>query len=266
MQAHHLPVPIPFGEKSEAHWATKPTGKAVIFVHGFGGSAINTWVQFPSLLQTEGSCGGHDLIFYGYDGLRIRAHPSADLLGRFLEQLFTNPAEIVVQSLGTASRSPTFSYRQVVIVAHSLGAVVSRLALLDAYRKGRSWTSRTGLVLFAPAHTGAHIIPLASLAMGALRLAPVEALARFRFQVLNDLDENSQTLKDLADRTRKALRKGAKHLVAIRVVHAGDDKIVNYVDFCEDPPAEFIHGVSHTGVCKPRPDFREPLLQVLSSI
>jgi len=265
MQHHHVPVRIPFGEKSEAHWAIAPTGKALIFVHGFGGSAVTTWVQFPSMLEQERACRGSDLIFYGYDGLRTRARPSADKLIRFLDVLFAKPSELVTQSLRTVHRSPSFSYKRIVIVAHSLGAVVSRLALLDAFGKHRDWTTRTNLVLFAPAHGGASILPLASLAMGFLRLAPVEALARYRFQVLHDLGEDCLTLRNLADQTRKALAKGGKHLKAKHVVYAGDDKIVNPVDFCDDPTPEFIHGASHTGVCKPGDDFREPLIQLLKN-
>jgi alpha-beta hydrolase superfamily lysophospholipase len=158
----------------------------------------------------------------------MRARPSADLLITFLERLFVKAAGKIHSTQHTAPRSSAFSYKGVIIVAHSLGAVVSRLTLLDAYWRNLAWTQRTGLVLFAPAHSGAQILPLASLALGVLRLAPAEALARFRYQVLQDLGENSQPLVDLAEKTRKALTKGAQHLIAKRVVHAGQDKIVNF--------------------------------------
>jgi pimeloyl-ACP methyl ester carboxylesterase len=266
MQTHHQPSRIPFGEHSEALWAVRPTGKALLFVHGFGGSAVTTWLDFPSLLQQSSSFSGHDLIFYGYDGLRTRARPSADLLIRFLDALFSDPAGLVTTSLPRVNRPPKFTYKRVVIVAHSLGAVVSRIALVDAIRKRHDWTSRIRLVLFAPAHQGAHILPLATLAMGALRLAPVEAFARYRFQALRDLEENCQTLTQLSEQTRKAIRAGAKNLIAKRVVHAGQDRIVNVSDFCDDPPPEFIHDASHSSVCKPRAQFLAPLDHVLAHI
>jgi pimeloyl-ACP methyl ester carboxylesterase len=266
MQAHHVPVGLPFGTKSEALWALKPKGVAIIFIHGFGGSATNTWVQFPSLLQNEKICAGCDLIFYGYDGLRIHAKPSAELLGDLLHRLFNDGASLANQSSPTAARPKKFRYKEIVLVAHSLGAVVSRIALVDAFRRKLKWCSRVKMVLFAPAHGGASIVPLATLAMGALRLAPVEALARYRFQVLNDLDRGSATLLDLKSRTEKAIRQGAKNLIARRVIHAGNDKVVYPIDFCDDPPGYVIQGVSHTEVCKPRANFRDPLQHLLDCL
>jgi pimeloyl-ACP methyl ester carboxylesterase len=262
MQTHHVPVEIAHGYGSKALWALQPKGVAILFVHGFGGSATNTWIQFPSILQSEVACQGCDFIFYGYDGLRIRARPNADLLIDLLDELFGKPATFIERSLPTAARPKKFKYRKIVIVAHSLGAVVSRLALIDALRRQRGWTPKTELVLFAPAHGGASILPLATLAMGALKLAPVEAFARYKFQVLHDLERSSKTLRDLESHTRSAILQGAKNLIARRVIYAGNDKIVDPIDFCDDPPPEFIHKVSHTGVCKPRSDFKRMAMTV----
>jgi hypothetical protein len=52
--------------------------------------------------------------------------------------------------------------------------------------------------------------------------------------------------------------KEQKSLVARRLVYAGDDKIVDPIDFCDDPPAFAIQDVSHTSVCKPRSDLEIP--------
>lgn len=265
-QTHHVAQPLRFGRRSEVHWALVPKGKALLFVHGFGGSATKTWVQFPSLLQAEPSCSGHDHIFFGYDSLRRRARPSADELITFLDALFHDPIGLVNETLGRTVRKRPFRYTHVTLVAHSLGALVSRLALLDAFNKRRAWTSKTSLVLFAPAHEGANILALASLAMGAFRLVPVEALARYKFQVLHDLDESSPTLKRLRTQTKAAIAKGGKHLIARRVVYAGGDTVVNPYDFCQDPSAEFIQNASHTSVCKPSQSFVEPLVHLLNSI
>ena len=269
MQSHHVPARIPFGQQSEALWALNPSGKAIVFVHGFGGAATATWVQFPSLLQSQASCRGYDLIFYGYDGLRMRARPSADLLIRVLDALFSDPVGLMAHSLGSlgrSSRSRNFRYREIVVVAHSLGAVVSRLALVDAYGKRREWAPKVKLILFAPAHAGANILALASLAMGVVRFFPVEALFRYHFQVLQDLGEDCQTLTQLAELTRRAIKRGARNLIAKRVIHAGQDKVVSPATFCSDPVPGFIHGVSHSAVCKPRNDFVEPLKHLLASL
>jgi pimeloyl-ACP methyl ester carboxylesterase len=266
MQTHHLPVQIPFGEGSEALWSLTPTGNAILFVHGFGGSATTTWIQFPTLLQQVAACRGYDFLFFGYDGLTIRARPSADLLVRFLDALFDDPVDVVKQSLPSANRTKKFKYKKILVVGHSLGAVVSRLAVVDAHRKKRRWVPKIELMFFAPAHGGASILPLASLMMGALRLAPIEALARFKYQVLHDLERKSQTLTQLEAQTSTAIKRGARNLIARRIVYAGNDKIVDPVDFCDDPAAEFIHRVTHTGVCKPRVDFNDPLHHVLACL
>jgi hypothetical protein len=266
MQSHHLPVRISFGERSEALWALAPTGNAILFVHGFGGSATTTWVQFPSLLQREKPCAGYDLVFYGYDGLRTRARPNADFLIQLLDSMFSNPADFVKRSLPSANRTPRLKYKRIIIVAHSLGAVVSRLAVLDAYRKGRDWAKKVEFVFFAPAHGGAGLLPLASLALGALRLVPVEALVRYRFQVLQDLERKCSTLTELEQQTRIAIDRGCKNLIARRVIYAGQDTVVDPIDFCDDPAPEFIQLTSHTSVCKPRVDFSDPLMHVLACI
>jgi pimeloyl-ACP methyl ester carboxylesterase len=264
MQNHHVPVTIPFGQKSQAIWAQKPIGRLLIFVHGFGGSSVNTWVEFPSSLQTTSSLQGYDAVFYGYDSLRTRARASAHVLIQLLDALSSEPSVVLNNSLPTINRNEAFSYRKIVIVAHSLGAVVTRIALLDAFRSKRTWVRKVRLLFFAPAHQGAHILHLATLVMGALRLAPLEALARYRFQSLFDLDEKSQTLIQLAEQTKKAIRAGAKTLIAARVVHAGDEKIVNPADFCDDPPPEFIYGVDHIRICKPHRQFLAPLDHLLA--
>jgi pimeloyl-ACP methyl ester carboxylesterase len=266
MQSHHLSRKLPFGIQTQANWAVRPNGKALVFIHGFGGSAISTWLQFPSLLQAESALSGYDHVFYGYDGLKKRAHASANQLSLLLEKMVGMPNRADLGLFDSISRPISFRYKEVILVAHSLGAVVARIALLDAHRNRRAWTKRTSLVLFAPAHMGANILKLASGAMGVLRLAPVEALARYRFQVLHDLDEQSLTLTQLQTNTGLAIKRGAKHLNAKRVIYGGLDKIVNPHDFCEDPPAQFIQDATHTSVCKPKTGFREPLVQLLAAI
>src|SRR4051812_46296137 len=125
-QTHHVGKKLPFGIKSEVQWALHPSGKAFVFVHGFGGGAVTTWVQFPTLLQSERGYSGYDHFFYGYDALRKRARPSADSLVQFLDRLFTDPVGLFSETTTTFVRSPTLQYDAVVVVAHSLGAVVSR--------------------------------------------------------------------------------------------------------------------------------------------
>jgi triacylglycerol esterase/lipase EstA (alpha/beta hydrolase family) len=198
MQTHWSLRAIPVGEGSQAEWALEPKGKAIVFVHGFKGAAVGTWLEFPTMLRQEPSAAGWDLIFYGYDGVRTRATNSANHLRTFLQQLFTDPLPVMNTTLDNEAQRPTtFSYEKVIIVAHSLGAVVSRQAILDAHLIHAPWVSRTGLILFAPAHLGAQILPLLMqtvTGLGGKFGAAATFFLKFRWRVLRDLEPGSNTL------------------------------------------------------------------------
>lgn len=69
-------------------FATKPNRKAIVFVHGFSGHAINTWSDFHVLLPECPKCGYYDMYFYGYDGLRAEMNASAAIFCTFLDRMF----------------------------------------------------------------------------------------------------------------------------------------------------------------------------------
>jgi len=266
--------PLPDGIGSRASWSVHPKGKAIVFVHGFKGSALGTWLEFPRLLQQMKEFAGCDLIFYGYDGARMRATNSAYWLRVFLKEVVENPSKLANQTLWVP-RPLNFSYDAVVICAHSLGAVVSRQALLDAHLSKEKWVSKTRLVLFAPAHLGASILPLVYESMGALpinfRLVPTGGIMRLllvllvfatklRWRVLQDLEPRCLALKKLLKDSLKAINDGnANFLIAPAVLHAANDDIVHPIRFAEDLPHEVIPGKSHTQACKPSGTFLQPV-------
>src|SRR6266404_521895 len=143
MQTHWSLRRISAGQNSMAEWAVQPEGNALVFVHGFKGSAVGTWTEFPTLMRDQARCSGWDLIFYGYDGVRTRATNSAGHLREWLEILSTNPLSIINPTLDEeVRRGAGFAYKRIILVAHSLGAIVSRQALLDAHLHRRDWVSR----------------------------------------------------------------------------------------------------------------------------
>jgi pimeloyl-ACP methyl ester carboxylesterase len=157
MQSHHFPLDLKrpdgqsWGRSSKAFFATEPVGSAILFVHGFGGKATDTWLEFPRLLPLEAESAGYDLLFYGYDGKKARAAFSAAGLLEFLDALNDTPSRDVINpslTPGIPKRPKAFRYKRLVICAHSLGAVVSRLALLDAGNQTprRRWLSRVRLL------------------------------------------------------------------------------------------------------------------------
>jgi pimeloyl-ACP methyl ester carboxylesterase len=276
-QSHHLPTDLVrengmrWGIDSEVIFATAPARQAALFVHGFGGSATGTWLEFPPLLPLESEAQGYDLYFFGYDGKRDTAAFSAAGLFELLEALFQGPAKSIINpSLppGVRPRKSDFAYRRLLICAHSLGAVVTRKALLEAGNQvpPRRWLPNVQLLFFAPAHNGASILPLASQALSTIAIGPlrgklVESVLKLHMPVLSDLEPGSQTLNDLRTMTESALgpkRNRNGHLRA-HVVHGGRDTVVVQNTFMADHPFARLPGRRHTEVCKPRLGFLDPL-------
>ena len=269
-QTHSIPFRLSWGQKTFAYWALAPKGHALIFVHGFGGKSVATWEEFPRLLRKQEPLSGHDLIFFGYDSKRQRAYPSALELKDFLNGFLSAPAVVANRYLDESrARAPDFQYSHVTIVAHSLGAVVVRLALLDALELKYGWTDNVQVILFAPAHSGANIVALAAQFLAGLGIPFAGALTpvvKLWWPVLTDLEPESRTLTDLLSETKTALSMpGSNLLRAKRVLLATKDTIVHPYRFAEDPPAEILKG-SHTSICKPSDAFLEPYQRVVGDL
>jgi len=267
-QTHFIPTPIAYGKKTQAWWAVKPSGRLVVFVHGFGGSAVSTWNEFPDLLPKQSSCAGWDVVFYGYDGLFTQANISAQGLHDFVHQMGTKPAKVINPTLNPKSRRDSkFAYSSILIVAHSLGAVVTRRALLNARKLNRPWLNQTQMVLFAPAHMGANTIALGAEAISVIPGvgALLAAVAKFKFQPLQDLEAGSQTLQLLLSETQQALQAGDAPYLVARAVYVGDkERIVTTNSFCDDPPLMILAGKDHVDVCKPDANYLDPVQGVVS--
>lgn len=266
MQTHLVARPLKGLEKPDKDvqvlFAVQPDRKAVLFIHGFSGDAIKTWSDFHLLLPDCQRCQGHDLFFYGYDGLRAEMTASAALFRDFVDRLLGRTSEFVNENLPSAALRPTdFAYGEVLIVAHSLGAVIARRALLDATRMRLDWVTKIRLVLFAPAHKGANVADLALEAASGFRFVRLfGALARFESPLIDQLKPDSPDLKKLLAETEQARAGGVNpHLVARKVVIAEYEKIVRNETFGDDPPPETIPDTTHTTVCKPHEGFRRPL-------
>ena len=266
MQTHLAPRTLKGTDKPDKDvqvlFAAQPDGRAVLFIHGFSGDAIDSWSHFHELLPQCPKCAGRDLFFYGYDGLRAEMNASASIFRTFLDRLFGSTGQFLRDNLPPSIQRPAnFRYDELVIVAHSLGAVVSRRALLDATKKKSDWVTRTKLVLFAPAHKGAKVADLALEAASSFPFTKLfSAFLRFTSPLIDQLKPNSQALKQLLADTETFRKGGANaHLVASKVVIAEHESIVENETFAEDPPPYAIPDTSHMSVCKPRKDFLNPL-------
>jgi len=221
--------------------------KCVVFVHGFSGDALETWTGFDGRALKFAEFEKTDLIFFGYDGLRSNALASASFLFDLLDELLTNPS-----SLLSAVRGGSAPYSRCVVVAHSLGAVVSRWALLRAHDSNCSWLTNIRYLLFAPAHCGGIIVDSISELLTAHSITKALGdVAKVRFPLLNELAADSVMLKTLEKRTRKAVRSGCTALIPQRVVIAEYEDIVNNLPFLDDPHPTAVRDARHTSICKP---------------
>ena len=139
-QNHYIGQPLPdeFGLKTRAFWAIEPIEKAIVFIHGFAGGTRSTWDDFPMLLLPELRCAGHDIFYFGYEGITVQADNSVVDFFKFMNTLFEKPSNLLQYAHENRKDKP-IHYGEVVIAAHSLGALMTRRCVLLAIDQNKSW-------------------------------------------------------------------------------------------------------------------------------
>ncbi len=248
------------------YWSKNPSGRAIVFVHGFGGHCTGTWNQFPRLLSKDGTFANVDFLFYGYDGIRGKCELLSADLYRCIRLLSQDP-----RPFQQATRlSPRKEHKrprldEITLVAHSLGAVVARKALLNAFRQEDEWKERVRLILYAPAHRGARAARLLSSAFRLFRLPDsFDGAVKYFLPLLEELDPSGEAIPSLVQDTEVILaEEPVCCLQAARVVFGSDELVVKTDRFCADPIPENIHGRGHQSICKPR-DLNDPPYPLIS--
>ncbi len=261
--AHFPPQSIDLGKGSKIYWSEEPTGHLLIFAHGFYGDAMDTWRSLPTGLLESREGKGIDCLFYGYDSVRRGAEDSGVEFFHSLDTLCRRPAEWFLSSTaGRDRRSPNFCFQRLTIVAHSLGAAVVRFALVEHSRAGHPWGREIDLVLFAPAHRGAHVVPLvaATFGIGGRLVAALSPVIEWRCQAIRDLRQGSKFLTRLEEESRTHIDKErAGYLICRHVFWAEYDDVVIKERFLEDRVAHVLRETNHTSICKTRPGYLGPL-------
>jgi hypothetical protein len=247
-----------FGIGTHAYWSLNPTGKLLVLVHGFKGAAGTTWLGLLQNLILQPQAAGCDIISFGYDSVRQTGGESAMELQIFLDKLFVKTSQVINQSFddyGSKMRRPeNWKYSQIVIAAHSLGACVSRRALLNQIQSGRNkWEVEIRLAWFAPAHRGAKI---GALLCAVTNLIPsglgkfIDVGAKYFSPALKDLEPGSEFLTELLDDTKKLCDEHLS-LNAPITFWVLRDKVVTNGTFAKDVvPFEFVDGSDHVSICK----------------
>ena len=245
---HYLSQKFGFGTDSEIFWSKEPDGSLVVFVHGFKGHPIRTWKEFPEYVSVNDSFKGSDIIFYGHESGTRAMFLAVDFFNA-MDSFLQNPSNYCSKNI-LENRKFDLQYSKVIFVGHSLGAVICRQALLEGVFNKKEWLERVRLVLFAPAHKGADFYKF-------------PGISKFFKPLLRDLEEGSEFLKDMLDRSQKEIReKKSEFLVARKVIFGGKDRYVSVNRFADDPTPITVPDKGHSDICKPKPKYMLPLLQV----
>ncbi len=243
--------------------------RAVVFVHGFLGHPEKTWRDFPGFVQSDPAWADTDVFFVGYDSVGDELALSSDYLASFLHLIYPTPPRLLLEGpyaeAGARLRPDEAPYEELVLVGHSAGGVVIRLALLDALQRCRATSGQDGslsgarLRLFAPALAGER------LAGGRGRIARI---AGFRAALLiykggspsfQELSQDSQLLHQLRQDTTH-VAETCPDLAAFRarVLWAHTDDVVISRRYRHDTSWR-ARNTDHTSVCKPTAQYPLPV-------
>lgn len=264
--SHTSPVFIRQGKNSNVYFSFEKPKNLVIFVHGFNGHATDTWNNFPKLIRENNDFNQSDIIFYGYDSLKGQVNNMGLSFYRALIQFIENSPN----SLGYKREviDYCFKYNNIIIVGHSLGALVIRKALLFAKKDNKNWLNLTKMILFAPAHKGARIQNLISNSLPFIGQL-IANFGYFFYPVLNDLAPNSNTISNILSQTNNYINANdGDFTISHQVIWADNELIVVNEEFTdiEPTPISFEKGTNHMEVCKPNIDFIDPYHIVAQAI
>lgn len=228
--------------------------RLVVFVHGFNGSAVESWNEFPVAGGFRDWWSASDLLFVTYPSTRDSVAGAAYRLRQRLPDFYPTPHPAAMGNRHPARDNTKEPYSELILVGHSLGGVVLRRALADAAQIHKddgtsSILLESSLRLFSPAQGGFR----PTKGVGALRASPLWKFIEIILRASNsyaDLEPGSGALTDLRRRT-EAL---AVDYAALRAatIWANPDEIVADQSYDTDRVDSFVDGKNHRSICKPK--------------
>lgn len=247
--------------------ASTTASRLIVFVHGFGGSAISTWKNFADYHRLGPWWMASDLLFVGYDSRRDGIKGVADRLRRNLPRFYPTPFQPAMTLDGISVREDTTSpYQELIVVGHSLGGLIVRHALVEEadewINAGRTTAKPllldSALRLFSPASAGFRAAGLFGAARASGFWPAVDIYLR-RSSAYTDMQPGSPMLVDTRARTERLVEKepdtGA---LRARILWASPDQVVIEGKYDSDVLSRSVDGKSHRSVCKPSIDYLVP--------
>jgi len=252
---------------------------AVIFVHGFGGDACETWAHFQLLIDdlvaVSPGYANADLFFFQYHSLAERIVSSVNRLLQFFDALIPEPNlehfmvafdPVLIDPEQSNVRSVLLGprhYRRVVLVGHSEGAVVIRKAILER-AEGASSLLQSRLRLFAPALFGYQPSGLLGTIAKFPGMGSVIDAILWGFPAYQDL-RDTKDLSDLQSQTEALEGHLGSSGFRAHILWARKDHIVKQDKYKEDKD-DFEEGHNHVSICKPNKDYPKPLFLIAADI
>jgi pimeloyl-ACP methyl ester carboxylesterase len=243
--------------------------RLIVFVHGFMGDAVRSWRRFPDAAEAGEWWQESDLLFVGYDSVSDSIAGVAARLRRETPRFYPLLPDDLLEIDGTRLRPASAEcYSELLLVGHSLGGVVVRLALCDTalgwIEDGTVSVPRPPLLdaevrLFSPASAGFRAAGWLGLVQACSLWKAVSMQLR-RSSAYTDLQPGSQLLVETRRRTEELMVTHDDQLKALRasILWASPDNVVLAERYDSDRLDDSVDGRTHRDVCKPQDDYQRP--------
>lgn len=125
--------------------------KALVFIHGLGGSSLDTWGRFPELFFEDPELPQYfDIFYFDYES---KAIDPLSILGLRTLASIHDMARALRDTINTDCRE----YDEIVLVCHSMGGLIARCYLIEERKEGRSIERVKQLLLFASPFSGSSL-------------------------------------------------------------------------------------------------------------
>lgn len=253
--------------------ATVPARRLVVFVHGWGGTAYESWGDFDAPPPGDPWWAESDLLFTQYPSRTQTVLAAADHLRTFLRDFYPTPYRPMLEFDGIAVREDVTSrYEELILVGHSLGGLVLRRALVDEIDEwshaGSLPSARPDILdgqlrLFSPASAG--FVPRGWLALVFAAWPGLDRSLRAGAAYV-DLAPDSLAISETRRRTeRYDTRAGDARALGAQILWANPEDVVlterydtDQASRTVDPTIHPQGKVAHADVCKPTDGYLVP--------